>query len=106
MALEITDANFEELVINSDMPVLIGLWAEWSAQSKVIGPLVDQLAQEYEGRAFVYKVNVDANPNISAQLGIRNTPTVLFFKDGVVVDQQIGVVPKSLLVMKLDHQLI
>lgn len=105
MALEFTDANFEELVIKSDKPVLVDFWAEWCGPCRMVGPVVEELSKEYEGKAVIGKVNVDHNPNISAQFGIRNIPTLLFFKGGQLVDKQVGAVPKSVLAGKLDAQL-
>ena len=92
MALELTDANFDELVLKSDKPVLVG-------------PVVEELAKEYEGKAIIGKVNVDNNPGISMKFGIRNIPALLYFKDGEIVDKQIGAVPKSVLADKLSKQL-
>ena len=105
MALEITDANFEELVLKSDKPVLVDFWAEWCGPCRMVGPVVDELAKEYEGKAVVGKVDVDSNPGISMKFGIRNIPALLFFKNGEVVDKQIGAVPKSTLADKLKKQL-
>lgn len=105
MALEITDANFEELVMKSNKPVLIDFWAEWCGPCRMVGPIVEELSKDYEGKAVVGKVNVDTNPNISMNFGIRNIPTILFFKNGQVVDKQVGAVPKANLAAKLDAQL-
>ena len=105
MALELTDANFDELVMKSNKPVLVDFWAEWCGPCRMVGPLVEELSKDYEGKAVTGKVNVDSNPNISMQFGIRNITALLFFKDGKMVDKQIGAVPKSVLAGKLDAQL-
>ena len=105
MALEITDQNFEELVLKSDKPALVDFWAEWCGPCRMIGPIVEDLAQEYDGKAIIGKVNVDNNSEISAKYGIRNIPTILFFKDGKEVDKQVGVVPKDTLAEKIDSLL-
>ena len=102
--IEITDANFNE-ILKTDKPVLIDFWAEWCGPCKMIGPVVKELATEYEGRAVIGKVNVDENPGTAAQFGIRSLPTLLVFKDGEIVDKQIGAVPKAVLAGKLDAQL-
>jgi len=102
-AVEITDANFEQ-IIASDKPVLVDFWAEWCGPCKMIGPVVEELASEYEGKAVVGKVDVDSNPAVSAKFGIRSIPTLLVFKGGEIVDKQIGAVPKSVLSQKLDAQ--
>ena len=101
--IEITDANFEQ-IIASDKPVLIDFWAEWCGPCKMIGPVVEELASEYEGKAVIGKVDVDNNPGVSAKFGIRSIPTLLVFKGGEIVDKQIGAVPKSVLAQKLDAQ--
>ena len=106
MALEITDANFEELVLKSDKPVLVDFWAEWCGPCRMVGPVVEEIAKEYDGRAVVGKVNVDHNSGISTKYGIRNIPALLFFKNGEIVDKQIGAVPKSVLAEKLAKQLV
>jgi thioredoxin 1 len=106
MALEITDSNFDELVMKSTKPVMIDFWAEWCGPCRMVGPVVEEIAKDYEGKAVIGKVNVDTNPNISIQFGIRNIPALLFFKNGEVVDKQIGAVPKAILVGKLNAQLV
>ena len=105
MALELTDANFEETVLKSDKPVLVDFWAEWCGPCRMVGPVVDELHTEYEGKAIVGKVNVDHNPEISAKYGIRNIPTVLIFKNGEIVDKQVGAAAKSAYAGKLDAQM-
>ncbi len=102
MALEINDANFEELVLQSDKPVLVDFWAEWCGPCRMVGPIVNELADDYAGRLVVGKVDVDSNPGIASKFGIRNIPTILFFKDGVVVDKHVGAAPKSTLTTKVD----
>lgn len=103
-AIEITDSNFEE-IINSDKPVLVDFWAEWCGPCRMIGPVVEELAGEYEGKAVIGKVNVDENPNVSAKFGIRSIPTLLVFKNGEIVDKQVGAVPKGVLSQKLEAQM-
>lgn len=105
MALEITDANFEQLVLKSDKPVLVDFWAEWCGPCRMVGPVVEELSKEYDGKAVVGKVNVDHNSAISANYGIRNIPTLLIFKNGQLVDKQVGAVPKAVLAQKLNAQL-
>jgi len=102
MEVEITDQNFEELVKKADKPVMIDFWAEWCGPCRMIGPVVEEIAGEYDGKAIIGKVDVDKNPEISAQLGIRNIPTILFVKNGEIVDKSVGAVPKAQLTSKLD----
>lgn len=105
MALEFTDSNFEELVLKSDKPVMVDFWAEWCGPCRMVGPVVEELGKEYDGKAVVGKLNVDTNPGISMKYGIRSIPTILFFKNGEVVDRSVGAVPKGQLLQKLQGQL-
>jgi thioredoxin 1 len=105
MALEITDANFDEVVMNSDKPVIIDFWAEWCGPCRMVGPVVDELAKEYDGKAVIGKLDVDNNPKVATEFGIMSIPALLFFKDGKVVDKQVGAVPKHILANKLNAQL-
>lgn len=105
MAVQITDQNFEELVIKSDKAVMLDFWAEWCGPCRMVGPLVEEMSNEYAGKAVIGKVDVDSNPEISMKYGIRNIPTILFIKGGQVVDKQVGAVPKTVLMEKLDKQL-
>ncbi|SRR6056297_616372 len=102
MGKEATDSNFEELVLQSDKPVIVDFWAEWCGPCRMVGPIVEEIGNDFEGKAMVTKVDVDNNPGITAKYGIRNIPTILFFKGGEVVDKQVGAVPKSTLVGKLE----
>lgn len=103
-AIEITDANFNE-IISSDKPVMIDFWAEWCGPCKMIGPSVEELAQELDGQAVIGKMNVDFNSQVPAQFGIRSIPTLLVFKNGNLVDKQVGVVSKSVLETKIRNQM-
>ncbi len=102
MTVEVTDANFEELVLNSDKPVLVDFWAEWCGPCRMVGPIVKELSEDYKDKVLVTKMDVDSNPGTSVKFGIRNIPTILFFKNGEVVDKQVGAVPKTILASKLD----
>ena len=102
MALEITDSNFEDLVLNSDKPVMLDFWAVWCGPCRLIAPIVEEMSQEYDGKALIGKVDVDSNPNVAIKYGIRNIPTVLFVKNGEVADKQVGAAPKPVFTSKLD----
>ena len=102
MALEVKDSTFEELIINSDKPALVDFWAEWCGPCRMISPIVAELADEMEGKAIISKLNVDENPEVCAKYGIRNIPTILFFKGGEVVDKQVGATQKNVLLDKLN----
>ena len=97
MATQFTDANFDTEVIKSDKLTVVDFWAEWCGPCKAIGPVIEQLAKEYEGKANIGKMDVDANANVPLQYGIRSIPTILFFKGGELVDKQVGAVPKATL---------
>jgi thioredoxin 1 len=105
MAIELTDANLDEVVLKSNVPVLVDFWAEWCGPCRMVGPIVEEMSKEYGDKAVIGKLDVDNNPNVSIQFGIRNIPALLFFKNGQVVDKQVGAVPKSVLVGKLNAQL-
>ena len=105
MALQITDASFDEVVLTSDKPVLVDFWATWCGPCRMLGPVIEELASEYEGRVVVGKVDVDNNQEFAAKYGVRNIPTVLVFKDGEVVGRQVGVAPKKTYTDALDSLL-
>ena len=103
--VEVSPEEFDEIIRDSKVPVFVDFWAEWCGPCRMVGPVVEEIAKEYDGKAVVGKVNVDNNPGISMKFGIRNIPALLFFKNGEIVDKQIGAVPKSVLSGKLDKQL-
>ncbi|MBL7811276.1 MAG: thioredoxin [Bacteroidetes bacterium] len=105
MAEKFTSGNWTEQVLQSDKPVLVDLWAEWCGPCRMIGPIVDELAKEYDGKAVVGKLNVDENPDIAANYGVRSIPTLLVFKGGQLVDKIVGAVPKPNIAQKLEAQL-
>ena len=105
MAVELTDANIEQIALQADQPVMIDFWAEWCGPCRMVGPIVEEMHGDYEGKAVIAKVNVDENPNISAKFGIRNIPTIIFLKNGEMVDKSVGAVPKNVLTDKMDNLL-
>jgi thioredoxin 1 len=102
MAVEINDNNFEEIVMKSDKAVVLDFWATWCGPCRMIAPIIEEMANEYDGKAIIGKVDVDNAPGAAAKFGIRNIPTVLFIKNGEIVDKQVGAVPKNTLVSKLE----
>lgn len=102
MALEFTDSNFEDLVLKSDKPVIVDFWAEWCGPCRMVGPIVQEIGEDFAEKAVVGKLDVDSNPDVTMKYGIRNIPTILFFKNGEIADKQVGAVPKSVLVDKLE----
>ncbi|MFZ4457277.1 MAG: thioredoxin [Bacteroidales bacterium] len=104
MALTITDASFKE-ILESGKPVVVDFWAEWCGPCRMVGPIIEELSKEYDGKVTIGKIDVDENTEVAAQFGIRNIPTILFFKDGQVVDKQVGAAPKSAFVAKIESLL-
>ena len=104
-AMAVTDDNFETEVLQGPVPVVVDFWAEWCGPCKLVGPVLDELATEYDGRVKVTKLNVDENPSTSAKFGVRSIPTLMFFKDGKMVDQVIGAASKADLKRKFDEAL-
>ena len=102
MALEFTDANFQETVLDSDKVAMVDFWAEWCGPCRMVGPIVEELAKDYDGKAGIGKLNVDHSPGISMKYQVRNIPTILFIKNGEVVDKQVGAAPKKALEAKLQ----
>lgn len=101
MALEITEGNYQELIASGN-PVVIDFWAPWCGPCKMVSPIIDELAAEYEGKVTIGKCDVDDNGDVAAAFGIRNIPTVLFFKDGKQVDKQVGSAPKPIYAQKIE----
>jgi thioredoxin 1 len=102
MALEVNDGNFEEVVVKSGKPVVVDFWAEWCGPCRMIAPIIEELAKEYSEKIVVAKCDVDNSPTIAAKFGIRNIPTILFFKNGAVADKQVGAVLKNIFVNKIN----
>jgi thioredoxin 1 len=105
MAEKFTSSNFNEVVLQSDKPVLVDFWAEWCGPCRMIGPMVDELSNEYAGKVVIGKLNVDENPDISMTYGVRSIPTLLIFKNGQLVDKIVGAVPKQNIASKIEAQL-
>jgi thioredoxin 1 len=101
MVLEVTDNNFEQLV-NADKPLVVDFWAEWCGPCRMVGPVIDGLAEEYDGQVTIGKIDVDSNDEVVSMFGIRSIPTVLFFKDGKMVDKMVGAFQKSDYVKKIE----
>lgn len=102
MAVEFTDANFDELALKTDKVVMVDFWAAWCGPCKMVGPIVEEIASDFDGKAVVGKVDVDKYGSISANYGVRNIPTIIFLKNGELVDKSVGAVPKATLVAKLE----
>ena len=102
MTIELNDANFDEIVLKSEKPVMVDFWAEWCGPCRMVGPIVSEIANEYKEKAVIGKLDVDSNPGVSAKYGIRSIPTILFFKNGELANKQVGAVPKSNLVSELE----
>ncbi|HSQ46407.1 MAG TPA: thioredoxin [Lutibacter sp.] len=105
MALEVTDATFDEVVLKSDKPVMVDFWAAWCGPCRMVAPIMDQLTAEYADKALIVKVDVDSNQKFAAEYGVRNIPTVLVFKNGEVVEKQVGVAPKATYAQKIEAHL-
>ncbi len=105
MALEVTDATFDKVVLQSEKPVMVDFWAAWCGPCRMVAPIMDQLTSEYEGKATIAKIDVDANQEFAAKYGVRNIPTVLLFKNGEVVEKQVGVAPKATYAQKIEAHL-
>ncbi|MGD1808371.1 thioredoxin [Dapis sp. BLCC M126] len=101
----VTDSSFQEDVLNSDLPVLVDFWAPWCGPCRMVGPVVDEIAGQYEGKIKVVKLNTDENPNVASQYGIRSIPTLMIFKGGQRVDMVVGAVPKTTLANTLEKYL-
>ncbi len=102
MAFEFTDTNFQEKALDTEGVAVVDFWAEWCGPCRMIGPIIEELAQEYDGKALIGKVNVDSNPEVPMKYGVRSIPTILILKNGEVVDKHIGVTTKKVLSDKIE----
>lgn len=102
LPVEFTDANFDELALNTDQAVLVDFWAEWCGPCRMIGPRITEVATEYDGKAVIGKVNVDSNPHVATKYGIRSIPTILYLKNGEIIERSVGAVAKSVIIEKLE----
>ena len=100
--IHVNDASFEKVVLQAEMPVIVDFWAPWCGPCRMVAPIVEDISKEFEGKALITKCDVDSNPGVAAKYGIRNIPTILFFKDGKIADKQVGAVPKANFVAKLN----
>lgn len=105
MAIEFTDTNFQETVLDNGKLSVVDFWAPWCGPCKMVGPIIEELSKEYDGQVSIGKVNVDENPGISQKYGVRNIPTILFIKDGEVVDKHVGAAPKNVLAKKIQERM-
>lgn len=103
--LTATDQNFKSEILDSNKVALVDFWAAWCGPCQMLGPVIEELAGEFEGKAVISKLNVDENPNTAAQYGIRSIPTMLIFKNGEVVDQMVGAMPKNMIAEKINAQI-
>jgi thioredoxin 1 len=102
MVSEVNDGNFDDVVIKSTKPVIVDFWAEWCGPCRMIAPIIEEISDEYSGKTLVVKCDVDNSPGVASRFGIRNIPTILFFKDGKLADKQVGAVPKNIFLTKLN----
>ncbi len=103
MTVELSDANFDEVVLKSDKPVMVDFWAEWCGPCRIVSPIINEIAEEYKDKALIGKLDVDSNNEVATRYGIRSIPTILYFKDGELAHKQVGVTPKGNLVKKLEE---
>ena len=102
MAFEFTDANFDEAAITTKGVAVVDFWAEWCGPCRMVAPVIEELAKDYDGKALIGKLDVDSNPGVSMKYGVRSIPTILFLKDGEVIDKHVGTATKQALAAKID----